>query len=119
MTSNFKDLKVWQQAHQLSLDIYKVSTKFPTEEKYGLTSQLRRAVVSIELNISEGCGKSTDKDFIRFMYNSLGSCQEVENIFILLKDLNMINEDEYTKLVDKVDHISKMLSNLIRSRKER
>ena len=75
---DFRKLKVWEKAHQLTLKIYKVTEKYPREELYGLISQIRRAAVSIPTNISEGCVGSSDADFARFLYITLGSTSELE-----------------------------------------
>lgn len=75
---NYKDLKVWEKAHQFTLGVYRVSRLFPKEEIYALTSQLRRAASSIAANIAEGCGKNTKKDFANFLNISLGSSNEAE-----------------------------------------
>lgn len=74
---DFRSLKVWEKAHLLTLKIYKVTEKFPREELYGLTSQIRRACVSIPTNIAEGCVRSSDADFSRFLYIALGSTSEL------------------------------------------
>jgi len=75
---DFRNLKAWEKAHQLTLKIYKVTEEFPREELYGLTSQIRRACVSIPTNIAEGCVRSSDADFSRFLYIALGSTSELE-----------------------------------------
>jgi len=75
---DFRKLIVWEKAHQLTLKIYKVTEEFPREELYGLTSQIRRACVSIPTNIAEGCVRSSDADFSRFLYIALGSTSELE-----------------------------------------
>jgi len=75
---NFRELKVWEKAHLLTLKIYKVTERYPKEELYGLTSQIRRACVSIPTNIAEGCVRSSNADFARFLYIALGSTSELE-----------------------------------------
>jgi len=80
---NFKDLKVWDKAHQLTLSIYKISASFPKEEVYSLTNQLRRASASIPANIAEGCGKNSQSDLANFLNISLGSANETEYFLIL------------------------------------
>jgi four helix bundle protein len=87
---DFRSLKVWEKAHLLTLKIYKVTEKFPREELYGLTSQIRRACVSIPTNIAEGCVRSSDADFSRFLYIALGSTSELEYLMMLAMDLNFI-----------------------------
>ena len=78
MLKNYKDLKVWQKSYELCLRIYRITAKFPKEERYGLTSQLRRSVVSIPSNIAEGYGRKTTVDYIRMLYISYGSLCELE-----------------------------------------
>ena len=78
---NYKDLKVWEKAHSFTLQVYKLTEKFPKEETYGVTNQLRRASSSIAANIAEGCGKNTKTDFANFLNISLGSSNEAEYFF--------------------------------------
>lgn len=88
---NYKDLKVWQKAHQLTLNVYKESKHFPKEELYSLTNQLRRASSSIPANIAEGCGKNTSGDFANFLNIALGSANEAEYFILLSKDLEYLS----------------------------
>ena len=83
---NFKDLLIWQEAHQLTLKIYESSKGFPKEETFGITSQLRRAAVSIPCNIAEGCGRYTSKDFANFLQIALGSTNEADYLILLAMD---------------------------------
>ena len=82
-----KDLDVWKLSIQLVKDIYQLTSKFPSEEKFGLVAQIRRAVVSIPSNISEGAARNSDKDYIRFLYISLGSLSEIETQLIIAEEL--------------------------------
>ena len=82
---DFRQLKVWEKSHQLALAIYKVTKEFPKEELYGLTSQIRRASMSIPTNIAEGCGRNTDADFARFLQMAMGSASETEYQLILAR----------------------------------
>jgi len=82
-----KDLDVWKLSIQLLKDIYQLTSKFPSEEKFGLVAQIRRAVVSIPSNISEGAARNSDKDYIRFLYISLGSLSEIETQLIIAEEL--------------------------------
>jgi four helix bundle protein len=84
---NFRELTVWQKAHELVVEIYRVSGGFPSEERFGLTVQLRKAAVSIGSNIAEGCGRGTNKDFARFLSIAAGSASEVEYQVLLARDL--------------------------------
>ena len=118
MTQDFKQLQVWKLSFELVKDIYKILPSFPKEEMYGINSQLRRAVVSIPNNIAEGTGRKTKRDFCSFLYNALGSCKEVENLLLLSKDFGFINQFKFNELNEKLDHIGKMLTNLIKSMDE-
>jgi len=118
MPQDFKGLSVWKLSFELVKDIYKILPNFPKEEIYGMNSQLRRAVVSISNNIAEGTGRKTKKDFSSFLYNALGSCKEVENLLLISKDFGYINQFKFNELNEKLDHIGKMLTNLIKSMDE-
>lgn len=109
---NFKELVVWQKSHAFVLEIYTTTRKFPKEEVFGITNQLRRASVSIEANIAEGAGRSTPNDFIRFIDMSNGSSFEVETLLLLCKDLAYLSEEESEQLLHKLDEIQKMLYKL-------
>ncbi|GLR18881.1 four helix bundle protein [Portibacter lacus] len=114
MGRSYKDLIVWQKAHIFTLEIYKISSTFPDNEKYGITSQVRRAVVSIELNIVEGKSRMSDKEFRHFLHISRGSNQEVHCILEICKDLNYITNDKYEVLIKLCDEINKMLNGFIK-----
>ncbi len=90
----FRNLKVWEKAHALTLDVYKASRSFPREEMYGLTSQMRRASVSIGANIAEGACRRGDVDFARFLQMAAGSASEVEYHLLLARDLNLLEASE-------------------------
>lgn len=110
---NYKDLKVWEKAHQFTLKIYEVTKSFPLEETYALTSQLRRAASSIPANIAEGCGKMTKQDFAKYLNISLGSSNESEYFIILSKDLNYLSQQDFDFLSALVNEIKGMLIALI------
>lgn len=110
---NFKELKVWEKAHQITLGIYKVSAKFPKEEIYSLTNQLRRATASIPANIAEGCGKNSQADFANFLNIALGSANETEYFLILSKDLTYLAEEEFATLSNSINEVKAMLIGLI------
>lgn len=114
---DFRKLKVWEKAHQLTLKIYKVTEEFPREELYGLTSQIRRASVSIPTNIAEGCVRSSDADFSRFLYIALGSTSELEYLILLSMDLKFIKNDLYVELNNDTNEIKKMLISMIQKLK--
>lgn len=109
----FKDLVLWKEAHQLALNIYEVSKKFPKEEVFGITSQLRRAVTSIPCNIAEGCGRYTAKDFASFLQISLGSTNETDYLTMLAKDLHYLSETEYDILQEQINKVRAMNINLL------
>jgi len=112
---DFKKLKVWEKAHSLTLTIYEASANFPREELYGLTSQIRRACVSVPTNIAEGCGRSSDTDFARFLQISIGSASEVEYLLLLGRDLDLLVHEEYEELNSVVVEIKRMLTSLIKT----
>jgi four helix bundle protein len=115
MLKNFKELKVWQKAYQLCLDIYHISKDFPNEEKFGLTSQIRRATVSVPSNISEGYGRRTTPDYIRSLYIAYGSNCELETQTLLSADLDYIDSETQNFLLEKISEVERMLKALIKS----
>ena len=110
---NYRNLVVWQKAHQLTLDVYSITTAFPDYELYGITSQLRRSSSSIPTNLAEGSGKLTDRDFRRFVNTSFGSANELEYLLFLSFCLGYLVEAEYLKLDAETKEVKKMLSGLI------
>ncbi len=110
---DFRNLKVWEKAHHLTLDIYKSSSIFPSEERYGLTSQMRRASVSIGANIAEGCCRKGDCELSRFLQIAMGSASDLEYELLLAKDLSLLKSDEYGHLSCEVTEVKRMLSALI------
>ena len=113
--SDYKKLKVWEDAHKFTIDIYNITKKFPNNEQYGLTSQIRRSSSSIPTNIVEGCGQLDNGNLIRFLGIAKGSSFEVEYQLLLAKDLKYINEKDYDELNEKIQKIISMLTNLIKS----
>lgn len=111
---DFKKLKVWEKAHQFTLEIYKVTLIFPKDELYGLTSQIRRASVSIPTNIAEGCGREGELELKCFLQISSGSAIEVEYLLLLSSDLKFITQTQYEHLTSQVDEIRKMLISFIK-----
>lgn len=110
---NFRELKVWEKAHNLALEIYRATKQFPTEEKYGLVSQMRRGSASIPSNIAEGCGRSGDPEFARFLQISMGSASELEYQLLLARDLNFLSDEAYQHLHPKVIEVKRMLATFI------
>jgi four helix bundle protein len=100
-TKGFHGLTVWQQAYTLTLVIYRLSQKFPKEEKYGLVSQLLRAVVSIPANIAEGYERNHRKEYLQFLFIAKGSLGEVETYLMLAQDLGYLSEEDFAAVEDK------------------
>lgn len=111
----FKELKVWQKARKLVKEIYETTQKFPKEELFGLTSQMRRSAVSILANIAEGCGRDTQNELNRFMDIANGSSFELETLVILSFDLKFISQNEFDNFNDKLNEIQKMIYGFKRS----
>lgn len=111
--NTFKDLQVWQKAHSLVIDIYKITKEYPKEEKYGLVSQMRRAAVSVPANITEGFRKHGIKDKTNFYNIAQASLDELSYYIILSKDLEYILNN--VSFVDQIEEIARMLSGLIQS----
>jgi four helix bundle protein len=106
---DFSKLFIWQKSHKLVMSIYDTTNKFPKNEMFGLTSQIRRASSSIPINISEGCGRYSNKDFARFLQIAIGSACEVEYELLLAKELKYLEEQEYSELSKEVVAIRKMI----------
>ena len=115
MLINYKELKVWQKAYELCLDVYNVTKYFPSGERFGLNSQLRRASVSIPSNIAEGYGKRTTPDYIRSLYIAYGSNCELETQTLISGDLAYIEKVKQKKLLKKISEVERMLKALIKS----
>ena len=111
---DFREIKVWQKSHQLTLKLYTLTKTFPKDEIYGLTSQIRRAVASIGCNIAEGCGRSSDAELARFLRIAMGSATELEYELLLSRDLGLLRQEEYAFVADSVTEIKKMLTAFIR-----
>lgn len=114
-TFSFEKLKVWQKARILSVTIYNVTKQFPSEEKYGLTSQMRRCAISISSNIAEGTGRHSNKDKARFTEIAYSSLLELLNQLILSKDLELISEEILTQSRESISEIAAMLDGLYKS----
>lgn len=112
---DYRQLKVWAKAHILTKDLYNITSKFPREELFGMTSQLRRAGVSIPTNIVEGCGRGSDRDFRRFLQIAFGSANEVEYLVFLSYELNYMQKNQYTELNNKIIEVKKMLAGMIKT----
>jgi four helix bundle protein len=110
---DFRELKVWQKAFQFALAVYRVTKAFPSDERYGLTSQLRRSASSIPANLAEGCGRGSDSDFARFCQIAMGSACEAECQLLLAFELGYLPSDEYDRLIMDIQEVKRMLSSLI------
>jgi len=115
MLKNYRDLKVWQKSYRLCLDLYRITKKFSKEERFGLTSQIRRAAVSIPSNIAEGYGRKTTADYLRSLYIAYGSVCELETQVLLSGDLNYVNKQNLRALKDDTEEVERMLKALIKS----
>jgi four helix bundle protein len=110
---DFLQLKVWQKAHALNLEIYAATARFPSSELYGLSSQMRRAGTSITANLAEGRGRGSDADFARFVFMAMGSACELESHLELAKDLKFLSEDSYRTILNDLVEVKRMLSAFI------
>lgn len=110
---DFRRLKVWEKAHQLTLAVYKATAPFPKEELYGLTGQLRRSSASIPANIAEACGRSSGADVARFFGIAMGSASELEYHLLLGRDLGLLAGEQYEQLSCDVTEVKRMLTSLI------
>jgi len=108
----FEKLEVWQNSREFVKEIYLITKNFPADERFGLTSQIRRASQSISANIAEGMARKTEKEKARFISISFGSAIEVINFLILANDLELINEDDYQRLRGKLERITNQLNSL-------
>jgi four helix bundle protein len=106
---DFRNLKVWEKAHELTLDFYRLTAGFPRNELFGLTAQIRRCVASIPANIAEGCGKLGNAEFHRFLQVSCGSSNELEYHLLLAKDLGYVNQTDYGPAQEKLVQLKRML----------
>ncbi|PIG91859.1 four helix bundle protein [Gloeocapsopsis sp. IPPAS B-1203] len=110
---DFRQLKIWEKAHALTLAVYQATRVFPKEELYGLTSQMRRACVSIPANIAEGCGRKGEAELARFLQISMGSASELEYYLFLSRDLHLLTSQEYENLAKALSELKRMLNSFI------
>ena len=115
MLKHYRELKVWQRSYKLRLEIYKITKRFPNEQRYGLTSQIRRAAVSVPSNIAEGYGRKTTPEYIRFLYIAYGSNCEMETQILLSGDLGYIETGKLEILQEGIGEVERMLKGLIKS----
>jgi len=108
----YRDLEVWKRSHALVLRIYPLTKSFPDDERFGLTSQLRRAAVSVAANIAEGSKRRTNQDFARFLNISEGSLSETDYLLLCAKDLGYLPESVLEPIAEEIDEISRMIYRL-------
>jgi four helix bundle protein len=118
MTATFKDLRVWQEAMEFVVDVYKSTAKFPRHELYGLSQQLRRAAVSVPSNIAEGKGHRSNREFGKFLLHARGSLLEVQTQLMIARELNYVEPEEAKCLLASSDSIGRALNSLINSLRE-
>ncbi|HNB80827.1 MAG TPA: four helix bundle protein [Chitinophagaceae bacterium] len=110
---SYQELEVWKKSKEIVLDIYRASNSFPTEEKYGLISQIRRASISVPANIAEGHGRNHTRDTLQFLHISRGSLYELETLLILSNELNYLKINTLNSIAEKITECIKMLNGLI------
>ncbi|MBI4916539.1 MAG: four helix bundle protein [Acidobacteria bacterium] len=108
----FTALRVWQRSHRLAVEIYGMTAGFPSEERFGLTAQLRRAAVSVAANIAEGSKRESRRDYARFLNIAEGSRAEVEELLILGRDIGFASDEAAASLLEEANHVARMLSVL-------
>jgi four helix bundle protein len=119
MLRNYRDLLVWQKSYQICLQVYRATRKFPSDERYGLTAQMRRAAVSVPSNIAEGYSRSTTGDYLRSLRFAYASNSELETQMMLACDLEYIEHDEYGKLAEGIREVERMMKALMKSLERR
>ena len=115
MSHPWKDLLIWQRAHELVLKVYMITKSFPDEERFCLTQQIRRSVISVAANIVEGKSKKTNKEFCAYLYNSRGSLEETRYHLLIAKDLGYIRQSDYEIAEKLMTEVSYLLNKLIKS----
>ena len=111
---NYKNLDIWKKGIEILKDVYKITESFPRQETYGLSNQMRKASISIPSNISEGFRRYYNKEYKQFLHITLGSCAELETQTTIAKELKYIDETLEKKILEKLDHICRMTTNLIK-----
>jgi four helix bundle protein len=112
---DFRDLQVWDKAHQLTLAVYRLTVSFPRDELYGLTTQLRRSSSSIAANLAEGCGRRGDAELARYCSIAMGSASELEYHLLLARDLKLIDASDYAALERHTTEVKRMLTGLLQT----
>lgn len=111
---SFKQLKIWQKGIEIVKDIYELTRSFPKDEQYGLTSQMKRSAISIPTNIAEGFKRYHAKEYRQFLHVALGSAAELETELIIARELGFVPEDRLKSLFEKLDHLARMISSLLK-----
>lgn len=119
MLKSFQELEAWKKAHELTLSIYRMTSTFPQEERYGLTAQLRRCASSIGANIAEGFGRRSTKDFLRYLEIASGSLEETRNFLLLARDLGYVKPATFKLFHQSCDETGRLLGALARSLRRR
>jgi four helix bundle protein len=112
---DFRKLDTWKKSHELTLALYRLTKQFPEDERFGLTSQMRRASTSIGANLAEGCGRGTDADFARHVQIAMGSACEVEYQLLLARDLAYLSDESHMRLQEEIASVKRMLTSLLRT----
>lgn len=112
---NFRELRVWDEAHRLTIQLYKDTDEFPRKEMFGLTSQIRRAAASIGANLAEGCGRQSEGEFSRFIQIAMGSASELEYHLLLSRDLAFLTKTAYENAQTQLTRVRKMLASLLQT----
>lgn len=110
---DFRQLKVWEKAHGLALEVYRATREFPSEERFGLTIQLRRAAVSVPSNIAEGCGRGGNRELSQFLSIAAGSSSEVEYQLLLARDLGYLSAEQHRGLDGQINEVKRMLNSFM------
>jgi four helix bundle protein len=112
---NFQDLNAWKKGHELLLAIYALTKSFPKDELYGLTSQMRRAAISVTSNIAEGFSRYHYKEKVNFYYNARGSISEIINLLVVARDLKLLKEEKWKELNNACNDVRMLINGLVRS----
>ena len=111
---DYRQLQVWERSHRLTVTLYRVSARFPAEERYGLTSQIRRAAASIPANIAEGCGRDGDAELARFCRIASGSASELDYHLLLAKELGLLGDNSYRDLANEMGELRRMITTFLK-----
>lgn len=110
---DYKRLEVWKLAHEVTLDVYRLTKGFPSDERFGVTSQLRRSMASVGANLAEGCGRGSDADFAKFVQIAIGSASETDYHLLLARDLGYLEATTHQEIASRLASVRRMLSALL------